>query len=141
MRRLLVILGCLAASGCISHRARVSPPAGEPASALVGSRVIERFTAPVDEQGSLPRSIPVTAWRLDDQGLFRGDTLVETPLPWWQRFPIDAVSDVVVPGTLTARAEGTPVLAPVPAGDPAALADHARAAGYAGPAGHRTHHP
>lgn len=138
MLRPLVVLCCCIAGGCISHEARVTPPTDGPCSVVVGTKVVDSFTKPVDEQGSLPRSIPVTAWRLDDKGaLSRGDTLIETPLPWWQRFPADAVTDVVIPGTLTASASGTVALTPVPATDLAGLAERARAAGYAAPAGTR----
>jgi hypothetical protein len=134
MARLLLILCCLAAGGCISHEARVTPPEGAPVSAAVGTQVLDRFSAPIEERSPLPRSIPVTVWRQDEQGnLFRGDGLVETPLPWWQRFPADAVSDLVIPRTMTAEATGSATLHPVPATDPDGLAAHARAAGYAAP--------
>lgn len=135
MRRLLIIPCALLAGGCVSHRAQALPPDGPTSSAVVGSRAIEPFTAPAEEQGSLPSSLPVTAWRTDEDGnLFRGDLVIETPLPWWQRFPADAVTDVVVPRTLEASRSGTPVLLPVPAADPVALTAHARTAGYAAPA-------
>lgn len=128
-------------SGCISHRAQVTPPTDAPCSAAVGTHVVDEFTTPISDSGALPRSIPVTAWRKDDQGrLFRGDALIETPLPWWQRFPVDAVSDMLVPHTLVAEASGTVTLLPVPASSTADLAAHARSAGYAAPAT-ETHHP
>jgi len=135
MIRLLIFIGCLALSGCISHRAHVTPPTDAPCSAAVGTHVVDDFATPISETGSLPRSIPVTAWRKDDQGhLFRGDAVVETPRPWWQRFPADAVSDMVIPYTMTAEASGSVTLLPVPASSSADLADHARSAGYAAPA-------
>lgn len=141
MLRSLTIVFCLVAGGCVSHVARALPPVDQSASAAVGSRIVDRFDEPIEERGSLPRSLPVTVWRLDPDGnLARGDSVIETPLPWWQRFPADAISDVMLPRTLTAAASGTPHMHPVPAGDALVLAEHARAAGYAAPAA-EAHHP
>ena len=140
MPRLFVALCALAISGCVSHRAQVVPSIGVPCSAAIGTRVLEPFSAPADEQGSLPRSVPVTAWSRDDEGrLSRDDLLLETPLPWWQRFPVDALTDVAWPHDLEASCSATPHLVPVPASDPIVLTTNARAAGYAAPA--KADHP
>jgi len=141
MIRLPILIGCLAMSGCIAHRAEVTPPTDATCSAAIGTQIADPFSTPISDSGSLPRSLPVTAWRKDDQGhLFRGDALIETPTPWWQRFPADVVSDMLVPHTLTADASGSVVVLPVPASSAADLTARAQSAGYAAPAA-ETHHP
>lgn len=140
MSRPLTLLCCFALGGCVAHVARAVPPETGPTSAAVGTQVVDHFTAPIEERHALPRSLPVTLWSLDADGnLARGDLVIETPLPWWQRFPADVVSDMLLPGTLTAEASGTPTLQRVPHGDPTVLTEHARAAGYAAPAAKARH--
>lgn len=130
----LMALPLLALGGCVEHTARVAPPADGGTSAI-GRHLHAAPHAPVEERHGLPREIPVSAWRQDDDGgIARDELLVRTPTPWWQRFPCDIATDALWPGTLTAATEATPHPRPVPPADPAALAARARAAGYAAPA-------
>ncbi len=79
----------------------------------------------------LPIDLPVSAWRREADGsLARCETRVQTPLAWWQRFPADAVSDLL-PWTWTAAADGEVRLAVVPASAEADLLSSARRDGYA----------
>ena len=81
--------------------------------------------------GSLPVDLPVSAWRREADGtLLRCETRVTTPLPWWQRFPADAVSDLL-PTTYAAAASTQVVLVPIPPFDEARFLAQARADGYA----------
>lgn len=137
-----LLLLLLAASGCVSHVARVrtaEPLATDggsapPASAAIGSAIHAEQPPLVEERGPQPREIPISTWRRDDEGnVARGEAVLRTPTPWWQRFPADLVSDVLVPTTLVVDAECAVPPVPVPAADPAALAERARRAGYAAP--------
>ena len=133
-RAMLMLAGSLAAtSGCVSHVARVDAPA-DGGSAAIGTTVHEDMPPQVEERGAQPREIPVSTWRRDDEGnILRGEGVVRTPTPWWQRFPADVVSDVLIPTPVIASATVVVPTAPIPASDPVALAERARRAGYAAP--------
>ena len=134
---LLLLPLLLVATGCVSHVARVrsAPSADEvQPSAAIGSRVHGQQPPVVEERGAQPREIPISTWRRDDEGnVHRGEGLLRTATPWWQRFPADLVSDVLIPTTFTVEAETAVPPVPVPAVDPTALAERARRAGYAAP--------
>jgi hypothetical protein len=136
---LLLLPLLLGATGCVSHVARVrsAPVEGDASSqpsAAIGSSVHGQQPPVVEERGAQPREIPISTWRRDDEGnVHRGEGLLRTATPWWQRFPADLVSDVLIPTTFTVEAELAVPPVPVPAVDPAALADRARRAGYAAP--------
>lgn len=137
----------LSGGGCVSHVAQVRtvpqdrPPTSSglhsdpPAqSAAIGTKVYAVQPPLVEERGAQPREIPISTWRRDDDGnVQRGEGVLRTPTPWWQRFPADVVSDVLWPATLVAEADLALPPTAVPASDPAALAERARSAGYAAP--------
>ncbi len=123
----------LAAPSCVSHVARVHAAPND-GSAAIGTRVHAEQPPLVEDSGAQPREIPISTWRRDDDGnVLRGEGLLRTPTPWWQRFPADVVSDVLWPTTLVAEADLALPPTSIPASDPAALAERARRAGYAAP--------
>lgn len=120
-RRLVVALlaGLGWAGGCVQHEVRIVPePAVAPAApaprALVDDAVLAAWEAPVRHRGGLPIETRYSAYRLADGKLWREDRTVSTPLPWWQAFPADIVTDLLWPGTLRVRAEATVTLREVP---------------------------
>lgn len=144
----VLLLLALGGAGCVSHVARVrtvepdrqdtlsSPPPVSPPiqSAAIGSQVHTVQPPLVEERGAQPREIPVSTWRRDDEGnVQRGEAVLRTSTPWWQRFPADVVSDVLWPATLVVEADLELAPVPLPVSDPAALAERARQAGYAAP--------
>ena len=79
----------------------------------------------------LPLAVPVSAWRRDQDGvIWRSELLAQTPLPWWQRFPIDFATDVL-PVAYRSEAAVTVSEAPLTAYTRADLDREAAAAGYA----------
>jgi hypothetical protein len=143
LRLAIAIVAALGAGGCITHQARIVPPApagqdaGEPITTVVvvGSAVKRSLDQPVVQEDSLPLDIPVSAWRRGADGLVtRYEGRATTPLPWWQRFPADLVSDAL-PMSFTCAASAEVVLAPVPTFDAESFLAQARRDGYARPAG------
>lgn len=137
----LFLILTLAAGGCVVHEARVDipppPPVRRDEEPFGPTRVVlltqeqPAPTKPVIFRGPLPQDIRISAWRTDQEGrLCRAESRVTTPLSWWQRFPCDAVVDLL-PVDVVARSESVVILAPVPACDPAALTAAARCDGYA----------
>jgi len=105
---------------------------------ILGTSVRPASVEPAMFRGPLPQDVRVSAWRRDDDGTIRrGERHVTTPLPWWQRFPCDAFTDLS-PFDATARTDVTITLEPVQAVDEQALRDAARCDGYASgdPVGH-----
>lgn len=129
----LCCLGCsLWLGGCVTHRTTVNP--GDPAAEVIvmSATTTDHPVNPVTAQGGLPQEIPVTAWRRDDDGaLYRADTIVRTPLPWWQRFPADIVTDALTPKDYVSKATWTPVWTQPTTTNTDELTARARAAGYA----------
>jgi hypothetical protein len=88
-----------------------------------------RFAGTVST-GPLPISLRGDAWVRDQDGaLYRGSVEIETPLYWWQRFPLDLGADLW-PGTLVAEAHGAPELHAIPAMPSDDLTAEARANGF-----------
>jgi hypothetical protein len=88
-----------------------------------------RFAGTVST-GPLPISLGGDSWVRDQDGnLYRGSAVIETPLSWYQRFPIDFATDLW-PGTVAFVAAGAPVLHPVAAMPADDLTAEARANGY-----------
>jgi hypothetical protein len=119
----VVLLPLLLTVGCIEHRVTVKPPlpadpppTGEDRATTVliaGSRFRNEPTQPENFASPLPLDIPVSVYRRESDGsLARGEFRVITPLPWWQRFPADAVVDLS-PIHATVDADGMPPLIPV----------------------------
>jgi hypothetical protein len=134
MRFAVLALGVVL-SGCVTHRATVAPATPVADGQAAGAQVLAGSATP-SESSPLPCALPVSAWRQDDDGtLYRWDALVLTPTPWWQRFPCDALSDGLVPGTRLIATTATPTWRKVGGGtsNTEQLTAHARAAGYAAP--------
>lgn len=134
----------LVMTGCVRHQATVTPPAAAPIAddgqrpptfLAAHSTVIERDrTKPVTVASPLPIDFPVTAWRRSSAGpLERADLRVQTPLPWWQRFPADLVADFL-PIDAAVVTDSAITLETVPLVDLDTFLAHAERDGYA----HRT---
>lgn len=126
-----LVLAATILTGCIEHRASL---AGGPSRHLVAADG-ERTDEGIARRGHLPQMIRASAWRrAEDGSLLRGEHVVRTPLPWWQRFPADLVSDVLVPITLSVERHEQVVLEPIAVYPADELERMARAHGYAGSA-------
>lgn len=132
MRALLCGLLILPCAGCLAHRVEVR---GDGAGAsdgrsAVGTRVADG--APQDvRSGPLPHEVPVS-WSLKgaDGRLHMAQTVVRSPLPWWQRFPADLLVDLW-PGTVEVAMAATITPRPVTARTADDITAEARAHGYA----------
>ncbi len=126
MNRWWILAAACLLSACIEHRAQVAAPPG--AELLVGDGVLS--TSP-RRRGPLPHEIPATAWHRDPTGtIHRADLRCATPLPWWQRFPADLLTDLW-PATLRVSAAGVLRPLPIPPRDPGELEALAAEHGYA----------
>ncbi|MFW5698907.1 MAG: hypothetical protein ACOCYN_03545 [Planctomycetota bacterium] len=126
MRRWCFLAAACLLSACIEHRAQVSAP--PECELLIGDGVL---STAAKRKGPLPHEIPAAAWRRDPTGtIHRADLRCATPLAWWQRFPIDLVTDLW-PATLTVSAEGVLAPQPIPPRDPQGLEALAAEHGYA----------
>lgn len=120
---LFLTIALSSGSGCISHRAQLHPPDhGDQPRRVVAMAVDGRIHGSADpivesaihKEGPLPLEIQATLWQRDQQGnLWRGDAQVQSPRPWWQRFPFDVVSDLA-PITFSASAASTITVQRVP---------------------------
>jgi hypothetical protein len=140
-----VLLGLLLLSGCDTHEVRISPPPGaapgEPGDlgftlSAIGDVLRKDPLSESVTTSPLPLQIPVSCLRREADGtISRYEGGATTPLPWWQRFPADMISDPL-PWTFIAGAQATIVLTSVPTADLGALVAQARRDGYAhaGPA-------
>ncbi len=125
-------------SGCLTHEARITAPPDtvdidEGATAIGRSDTVSPPGPPEQTLlvSPLPLAVPVSAWRRDQDGvLWRSDMEVATPLPWWQRFPVDFATDML-PISYHAEVAATIVARPVTPRTRDDLEQEARAAGYA----------
>jgi hypothetical protein len=132
---LVAAIAILLHAGCIRHVARVTPAAEAADAEHPHHLVVGSTTAPVDGPTTLTSPLPIdapfTAWKRAESGeLFRCDGRVRTPLRWWQRFPMDAVSDFL-PIDLEASARADVTYRSVPVRDEADLTQHAQRDGFA----------
>lgn len=132
MRAALCALLALPLAGCLAHRAEVSG-AGAPTTAgtsAVGGTVADGAPA-VQRSGPLPHELPAS-WivRGEDGRLLTAHAVLQSPLPWWQRFPADLLVDLW-PGQVVICS--STVLTPVPINPRSAddITAEARAHGYA----------
>lgn len=128
-------LGCcciLASAGCVRHEVALVPAPGPALQVAAGPSAARPLAAPVTLSSPLPQDLPITAWRHDgpSDALLRAETRARTPLPWWQRFPADIVTDLA-PVTFRCTTEARLDPAPLAATDWPAVVARARAAGYA----------
>lgn len=126
-------------TGCVSHEARIlapPEPAGLTGGTVIGSEAHPTPPGPEERtvsRDALPREVAVSAWRRDTDGaISRQETVVRTPLPWWQRFPLDIATDLI-PIDFSVAAETTIAPRPVATRTRADLDREAAAAGYAHP--------
>jgi len=138
------LCAALLLGGCDTHEVRISPPPpaapGEPGDlgftlSAIGVSLRKDPASESVTTSPLPLQIPVSCLRREADGtISRYEGVATTPLPWWQRFPADMVSDPL-PWTFVASAQATIVLTSVPAADLGALMAQARRDGYARPPG------
>lgn len=137
----LAVCALAVSTGCVRHQATVTPPApaaiaddGQrpPTFLAARSKAVERERVePVTTTGPLPVDFQITAWRRSAAGpLERADLRVQTPLPWWQRFPADLVADFL-PIDAAVETNSTITLRTVPRVDLDAFLAHAERDGYA----------
>jgi hypothetical protein len=137
----LLTLGCflLLLAGCVEHETRIlgqPPMAGDEGALVIGNT---RSTIPPGapavsvDRSPLPRETVVSAWQRNSEGaVSREDLVVQTALPWWQRFPCDYASDLL-PIDARVSAEHTIAPRPITPRTRSALDREAAAAGYAHP--------
>lgn len=150
LRAVVVLATLLMCAGCDTHEARVVPPGpaapGEPGDqsftiSIIGATIVKDPLAESVTRSPLPLDLPISCLRREANGsIVRYEGEARTPLPWYQRFPADMISDPL-PWTFTARAEATIVLAPLPPADITALLVAARRDGYANIDAHAPLHP
>ena len=123
--------------GCVEHETRVMAPV--PAAGMEGAIVVgsSRTSIPPgapavsSDRSPLPRETVVSVWQRDGEGVIsREDLVVQTALPWWQRFPCDYASDLL-PIDARVTAEHTIAPHPITPRTRATLDREAAAAGYA----------
>jgi hypothetical protein len=141
------LCAALLLGGCDTHEVRILPPPspapGEPGDisftlSAIGSGLRKDPASESVTTSPLPLQIPVSCLRREADGtISRYEGVATTPLPWWQRFPADMISDPL-PWSFIASAQATIVLASVPAADLGALVAQARRDGYARPPGPAT---
>lgn len=134
MRAALALLAaaCAASGGCLVHRARVAPAPEAPGGGVSAVATRVQTAAPAAERsGPLPHELPVTWAVRDGEGrLCLLQAVVQSPLPWWQRFPCDLLIDLwpgEVAVTVEAQLQPRPVV-PRPHAD---IIAEAKAHGYA----------
>lgn len=60
---------------------------------------------------ALPTETQVDAWFRDSEGhIHRAHVHLNSPKPWWQRFPADILSDLLCPGQLQVTAKATLIM-------------------------------
>lgn len=130
----------LVLTGCLTHEARITAPP-EPADTEEGATAIGKvatLTPPGPPEQTLmlsplPLSVPVSAWRRDQDGvIYRSEMRVQSPLVWWQRFPMDFATDML-PIAYRSEVFATIHESPITPRTRAELDREAAAAGY-GPA-------
>jgi hypothetical protein len=126
----IVMVALAVQPGCIAHVARVLPAeSSKPGTTLfVASRQVDPEVGETVRQ-SLPIDLTVTAYEPGD-GFARCEDRVLTPTPWWQRFPVDLVTDFL-PMTFEAAASRRVAYAPVPVRSEDDVFQEARSLGFA----------
>ena len=128
-----LMLGCLVCGACVQHQARLLPPAPDSGDQqlLTEKKQVEQWQHEEVEQSPLPLETQLTAYALRDGQMHRADHTLQTPVPWWQAFPADIVTDLFWPGTLLVEAEQRVELSAVPLLKEEDLDNAARSFGYA----------
>jgi hypothetical protein len=99
-----LLIGILLLNACVQHQARITAPPGDWDGALGLAERADQ--AAVGSAGSLPQEVHLLAWARDGDGSLRfASGRVTTPLPWWQRFPMDILSDALWPDHLRCSAQ------------------------------------
>jgi hypothetical protein len=133
-----LLASLLLSVGCVRHEVVVrngdATQPGGASDAVINLAAVRDLPAATTIAGPLPQDLRVVAWRRDEHtGISSFSAHTRTPLPWWQRFPVDLATDLM-PIDLVARSEMTIVTTPLPQTDVETLAAEARRAGYARPA-------
>lgn len=132
MRAILCAILALPCTGCLVHSARVDAAGADLAAGRSATGRTVRDGAPDQTlTGPLPFEVPAT-WMLRNQAgkLEIGHALALSPLPWWQRFPVDFAVDLW-PGEVTVAVAATVTPRPPTARSADDITAEARAHGYA----------
>ena len=132
MRAILCAVLVLPCTGCLVHTARVDGAGADQAAGRSATGRTVRDGAPaVQLHGPLPYEIPATWMLRNHDGLLEiGHTTATSPLPWWQRFPVDFAVDLW-PGEVTVAVSATVTPQPITARSADDITAEARAHGYA----------
>ena len=133
LKKLAVIIGLSPLlSSCIVHRAEVTPVVEENQRVVASAmgNTVHTEAKSHSQQSALPEEIPATSWLRDEDGnLLRGDVLVQTARPWWQRFPADLITDLL-PFTFTVERKAELQAKPLPSISREELDEAAKAFGF-----------
>jgi hypothetical protein len=132
MRAILCAILALPCTGCLVHTARVDGAGADQAAGRSATGQTVRDGAPsLDRSGPLPYEIP-SVWMLKDADgrLCIGRATALSPLPWWQRFPVDFAVDLW-PGQVAVAVTATVTPRPIIARTADDITAEARAHGYA----------
>ncbi len=131
MRAILCAVLILPCAGCVVHTVRVEGAGAEQSAGRSATGLVVRDGAPaVEQRGPLPYEIPATWMLREGDHLSIGHAVALSPLPWWQRFPVDLVVDLW-PADVVAVASATVSPHPILARSAADITAEARAHGYA----------
>ena len=91
-----------ALGGCIVHRGSVAMHPDTPSQSLqlqpvsaMATVVDQPWAGPTQRVSPFAVELPTAVWLRDNEGsLMRGDVNPQTPRPWWQRFPVDIITDL-----------------------------------------------
>ena len=137
-RLLLGLLGACLLGGCVEHRAAITVPEDgpEPITVVETRAAAMPLTAAMTQQDGLPLELRASAWHRDPQAgtISRHEMVVTTDRPWWQRFPADLVSDLLVPKTFIVEQTATVSVQAVAPMDSDTLTELAIQHGYGGQA-------
>ena len=111
MKLPLIGLALIMLSACVEHRGTVSlevPPDDTLKIHVYKDGAEVKHLEPLSFQSPMPGEIHLDAWYRDASGHFhRSHERLQSPRPWWQRFPFDMASDALWPDTITVSAEST----------------------------------
>jgi len=123
-----VLLPC---AGCLAHTVRIDGAGAEPTAGQSATGMTVRKGAPeLTRRGPLPYEIPATWAVKSGDHLDIGNAVALSPLPWWQRFPIDLAVDLW-PGDVVIATTATVTPRLIIARTAADITAEARAHGYA----------
>jgi hypothetical protein len=132
MRAILCAILALPCTGCLVHSARVDGTgADQTAGRSATGRTVSDGAPSLACSGPLPYEIPAVWMLRDAEGRLNiGRATALSPLPWWQRFPVDFAVDLW-PGDVTVATVATVTPQPLIARTADEITAEARTHGYA----------